>query len=186
MVTEKGDLIQTIALSTDGKEKDRVCKGRPDQWCIFASVLEADTGHQLVNSPSRATAASPSQQVNMRYTFDANTGKVTQTVKLDGKVIDEMSTSSGKPFDFYTEIECQNWAHGLAHAHSYLYTTFRLNQPDMGWRDIINNWQTSNADPETHDGGKTWYVSWAHINETFFEVVSQTNSLICLLLLVLI
>ncbi|KAF2429702.1 hypothetical protein EJ08DRAFT_650161 [Tothia fuscella] len=162
------DLIQVVSISTDANGR-KACNAKAGQWCSYASVYHVGATGQLTDGTSYAVDAG--QIMNIKYEYDDHTGNTTQTVKLDGRLVDKFSTSSGKPYDYYLTVECQVWAHGPMDAHSYRYTTIRLNKADMSYRDAFQGTNMSHSDIETHDGGKTWYIDWIHVNESWFEKV---------------
>jgi hypothetical protein len=80
--TDTGNLIQAIIVSMD---KERVqCRGKPGQWCVFASVLQ---GRQRVG---KQYALDSNKGVTVRYDYKSS-GVTEQTVSVDGKVVSTLS-----------------------------------------------------------------------------------------------
>jgi hypothetical protein len=81
--TDQGNLIQAIIVSWD---KERVqCRGKPGQWCVFASVLQG--GRQQMG---KQYAMDPDKGVTVRYDYKSS-GVTEQTVSVDRQVISSMS-----------------------------------------------------------------------------------------------
>jgi hypothetical protein len=81
--TDKGNLIQAIIVSVD---KERVqCRGKPGQWCVFASVLQG--GRQQMG---KQYALDPDKGVTVRYDYKSS-GVTEQTVIVDGHTISTMN-----------------------------------------------------------------------------------------------
>jgi hypothetical protein len=123
--TDTGNLIQAIIVSMD---KERVqCKGKPGQWCVFASVLQ---GRQRMG---KQYALDSNKGVTVRYDYKSS-GVTEQTVSVNGQMVSSLSLgtlmrqfttlllipkASGKAKGWGTAIECQDSAcQGLVNAHS--------------------------------------------------------------------
>jgi hypothetical protein len=80
--TDAGNLIQAIIVSQD---KERVqCKGKPGQWCVFASVLQ---GRQRMG---KQYALDSNKGVTVRYDYKSS-GVTQQTVSVNGQVVSSLS-----------------------------------------------------------------------------------------------
>ena len=66
-------------------DKERVqCRGKPGQWCVFASVLQ---GTQRMG---KQYAMDADKGVTVRYDYKAN-GVTEQTVTVDGQVVSTLN-----------------------------------------------------------------------------------------------
>ncbi|KAJ4350482.1 uncharacterized protein N0V89_009103 [Didymosphaeria variabile] len=89
--------------------------------------------------------------------YNDDTAKYDQTVSLDGTVVSEISTDSGKAQGFGTAVECQQAACGTVPAHKYVDTTLIMDVADADY-DQTKGTTGATGDMVTADGGKTWTI----------------------------
>lgn len=158
MGTSNGDLIQSIADNWQS-----------DSWSVYAYTLTktGDNSQLPVQGPS--SDASASQHVTMQYKFDDASGNYTQTVKVDGKTVSTLSTSSGHAQGWGSSVECAEENCGTVGAHSWINTKIILDSADPDYINTMGKGEGVTGDMKTSDSGKTWTVEKIEIPEYSFS-----------------
>ncbi|KAH9845185.1 hypothetical protein Tdes44962_MAKER06759 [Teratosphaeria destructans] len=155
MGTTSKDFIQGVVASNPHE--------RDGQWNAFAytlhptgSVTEAD--HVFIQVGDHVTS---------HYIYNDATGKYDQSVKVNGKLVSTISTSSGHAESCYSGLECATDAPetcGLIPAHKWINTRIVVNQVDTEFYSSFGTrGGTTASEIYTSDGGTTWHIDEAHI-----------------------
>ncbi|KAL9111032.1 MAG: hypothetical protein Q9227_004465 [Pyrenula ochraceoflavens] len=100
--------------------------------------------------------------------YNTSTGKVDQTVSVNGNVVSTLSTSSGQGgLGWGTAMECQQANCGTVPTHHWLNTKLTMSAPNPNYKNTLRlNGASGNL--VTADGGTTWTVDDITINQYTF------------------
>ncbi|KAF2424218.1 hypothetical protein EJ08DRAFT_618026 [Tothia fuscella] len=153
MPTDAKDRAQGVLASFDAKRT--ICRAARGEWCVFGRIY---SGIGRSEPLSHAEAAGG---ITIRFTYNANTGKILQSLMTPRRLLATYEAAAGRPKAWLTAVECQeNCVSATIGEHYYRNTTIKLAATDPSFgRSILSSLAGNNSPVVSYDGGKTWSIS---------------------------